>query len=123
MLKYKFTLCVQTIIWNSKIKKCNSKSMPVSLLFHKLTCMTVRLYIFYPYPKLAALFLNVIALFPKFREIFFMYVINKRVFLWKSKDSSNNTLTDNVSSRLTINSLCLNKLLARLFFFSKQNIT
>lgn len=83
-------------------QKCNSKSMPVSLLFHKLTCMTVRLYTFYPYPKLAALFLNVIALFPKFRENFFMYVINKRVFLWKSKDSSNNTLTDNVSSRLTI---------------------
>lgn len=76
--------------------------MLVSLLFHKLTCMTVRLYIFYPYPKLAALFLNVIALFPKFREKCFMYVINKRVFLWKSKDSSNNTLTDNVSSRLTI---------------------
>lgn len=122
MFKYKFTLCVQTIIWNSKIKKCNSKSMPVSLLFHKLTCMTVRLYIFYPYPKLAALFLNVIALFPKFRENFFMYVINKRVFLWKSKDSSNNTLTDNVSSRLTI-VFCLKKLLARLFFFSKQNIT
>lgn len=121
MFKYKFTLCVQTIKWNSKIKKCNSKSMPVSLLFHKLTCMTVRLYIFYPYLKLAALFLNVIAQFPKFREKFFMYVINKRVFLWKSKDSSNNTLTDNVSSRLTI--VCLNKLLARLFFFSKQNIT
>lgn len=102
MLKYKFTLCVQTIIWNSKIKKCNSKSMSVSLLFHKLTCMTVRLYIFYPYPKLAALFLNVIALFPKFWGKTIMYVINKRVFLWKSKDSSNNTLTDNVSSRLTI---------------------
>lgn len=80
--------------------------MPVSLLFHKLTCVSVisvRLYhIFYPYPKLAALFLNVIALFPKFRKKKFMHVINKRVFLWKSKDFSNNTLTDNVSSRLTI---------------------
>lgn len=76
--------------------------MLVSLLFHKLTCMTVRLYIFYPYPKLAALFLNVIALFPKFWGKKIMYVINKRVFLWKSKDYSNNTLTDNVSSRLTI---------------------
>lgn len=42
--------------------------MPVSLLFHKVTCVTVSLYIFYTYPKLAALFLNVIALFPKFRE-------------------------------------------------------
>lgn len=35
-------------------------------------------------------------------ENFFMYVINKCVFLWKLKDFSNNIFIDNVSSRLII---------------------
>lgn len=76
--------------------------MFVLFLFYKFICMIVRLYIFYFYLKLVVLFLNVIVLFLKFWEIFFMYVINKCVFLWKLKDFSNNIFIDNVSSRLII---------------------
>lgn len=76
--------------------------MFVLFLFYKFICMIVRLYIFYFYLKLVVLFLNVIVLFLKFWEIFFMYVINKCVFLWKLKDYSNNIFIDNVSSRLII---------------------
>lgn len=76
--------------------------MFVLFLFYKFICMIVRLYIFYFYLKLVVLFLNVIVLFLKFCEKFFMYVINKCVFLWKLKDFSNNIFIDNVSSRLII---------------------
>lgn len=76
--------------------------MFVLFLFYKFICMIVRLYIFYFYLKLVVLFLNVIVLFLKFWEKFFMYVINKCVFLWKLKDFSNNIFIDNVSSRLII---------------------
>lgn len=76
--------------------------MFVLFLFYKFICMIVRLYIFYFYLKLVVLFLNVIVLFLKFWENFFMYVINKCVFLWKLKDFSNNIFIDNVSSRLII---------------------